>query len=57
MSESAVPADECRLCVAIGGYCGGACNGAWGWYRQPAVETRSEFVERCEQREAEEALL
>lgn len=57
MSESAVPAEECRLCVAIGGYCGGACNGAWGWYRQPAVETRSEFVDRCEQREAEEALL
>lgn len=29
----AVPADECATCVLIGGYCGGACNGAWNWYR------------------------
>ena len=50
-----VPADECTLCVLIGGYCGNGCSGAFNWYRAP-VETRAEFVERCEQREADENL-
>lgn len=25
-------APECSACLAIGGYCGDSCNGAWGWY-------------------------
>ena len=38
MKEVFTPADECAVCVLVGGYCGGACNGAFNWYR-PAATT------------------